>query len=95
MHVIDITATTAGLARVARLLADEPLSPGYVSVVGSLLLFASSGRRMFVACPAAEAAATLRRIRGALGSSSPADIVEFSQGSRGIFAGSPIPIAST
>jgi hypothetical protein len=69
MTVLEITATTAGLARVTRLLAGEPLRPGYITVVGSVLLFAINGRRLLVACPAQEADATRSQIRAALGPS--------------------------
>lgn len=79
MTVLEIKATTAGLARVTRLLAGEPLRPGYISVVGSVLLFARNGRRLLVACPAEEADATRSRIREALGPSHLSRITELSK----------------
>jgi hypothetical protein len=78
MTVLEIKATTAALARVTRLLAGEPLRPGYISVVGSVLLFASDGRRLLVACPAGEADATRSRIQHALGPSRFSRITELS-----------------
>lgn len=80
MTVLEIKATTPGLARVTRLLADEPLRPGYISVVGSLLLFASNGRRLLVACPVQDAEATCGRIREALGPSPLSRITELTGG---------------